>query len=115
MRKALRWLGIGVGALAVLALLFAAWVWFASWRVLSRVHEARAEPPAAPTRRAARRRADGRLGILGCANCHGARLEGRMMFDAGPFARVWAPNLTELAARASDQQLAARDPAGNRP
>ena len=29
------------------------------------------------------------------------------MFDAGPFAKVWAPNLTELAARTSDQQLAA--------
>jgi mono/diheme cytochrome c family protein len=106
MRKALRWLGIGVGAVIVLALLFAAWVWFASWRVLSRTHEAGAERLAAPT---AVQLADGarQLHILGCANCHASRLEGGMMFDAGPFAKVWAPNLTELAARVSDQQLAA--------
>ena len=38
-----------------------------------------------------------------------------MMFDGQPFATVWAPNLTELAARASDQQLAARHPPGHRP
>jgi len=30
MRKALRWLGCLVAGLLVLALLFAAWVWFAS-------------------------------------------------------------------------------------
>ena len=106
MRKALRWLGYGAAALAVLALLFTAWVWFASWQVLSRTHEASAERLAAPT--AAQRADAGRQArILGCSNCHGARLEGRMMFDAGPFAKVWAPNLTELAARTSDQQLAA--------
>jgi len=106
MRRALRWLGIGIGALALFALLFAAWVWFASWRVLSRVHEARPETLAAPT---AAQLADGprQLRILGCANCHGSRLEGHMMFDAGPFVKMWAPNLTELAARTSDQQLAA--------
>jgi cytochrome c553 len=106
MRRALRWFGYGAAALLVLALLFAAWVWFASWRVLGRTHEARAERLAAPT--AAQRADAGRQArILGCSNCHGARLEGRMMFDAGPFAKVWAPNLTELAARTSDQQLAA--------
>lgn len=106
MRKALRWLGYGLGGLLILALLFAAWVWFASWRVLTRTHEAAAERLATPT--AAQRADAGRQArILGCSNCHGARLEGRMMFDAGPFARVWAPNLTELAARTSDRQLAA--------
>ena len=106
MRKALRRVGYAAAALLVIALLFAAWVWFASWRVLTRTHEARVELLAAPT--AAQRADAGRQArILGCANCHGARLEGRMMFDAGPFARVWAPNLTELAARTSDQQLAA--------
>jgi len=106
MRKALRWLGFGVGGLLVLALLFAGWVWFASWRIISRTHEAAAERLARPT--AAQLADAGRQArILGCSNCHGARMEGRMMFDAGPFAKVWAPNLTELATRAGDQQLAA--------
>ncbi len=105
MRKVLRWLGYIVAAIVVLLLVFAAWVWFASNRVLGRSHEAAPErlaPPSAAQLADAGRQAR----ILGCSNCHGARLEGRMMFDAQPFATVWTPNLTELAARASDQQLA---------
>jgi mono/diheme cytochrome c family protein len=105
MRKALRWLGYILGLILVLAVLFAAWVWFASSRVLSRTHEARPETLAAPTP-AQLADAGRQARILGCSNCHGARMEGRVMFDAGPVVRVWAPNLTELAARASDQQLA---------
>lgn len=105
MRKVLRWLGYLLALLVMLALLFAAWVWFASSRVLGRTHEAAAERLAAPS--AAQRADAGRQArILGCTHCHGARLEGRMMFDGQPFATAWAPNLTELAARASDQQLA---------
>lgn len=106
MRKFLRWLGYAVAAAVLIALLFAAWVWFASGRVLGRVHQAAPERLAAPD--AAQLADAGRqLRILGCANCHGARLEGALMFDAGPFAKVFAPNLTALAALASDQQLAA--------
>lgn len=106
MRKVLRWLGYLLGAVVILALLFAAWVWFASGRVLGRTHQAAPERLGQPS--AAQLADAGRQArILGCSNCHGSRLEGRMMFDAGPFARVWAPNLTELAARTTDQQLAA--------
>lgn len=106
MRKVLRWLGYILAAILIVALLFAAWVWFASSRVLGRVHEAAPERLAQPT---ASQLADGgrQLRVLGCANCHGARLQGQLMFDGGPFAKVWAPNLTLLAPRASDQQLAA--------
>jgi len=106
MKRVFRWAGYGAGILVMLALLFAAWVWFASWRVTSRVHEARPERLAAPS---AAQLADAprQARILGCVSCHGERLRGRMMFDGQPFATVWAPNLTELAARASDQQLAA--------
>ena len=105
MKRILRWLGFGLGAILVLALLFAAWVWFASGRVLGRTHEAAAErlaPPSAAQRADAGRQAR----ILGCANCHGRGLEGGLVFDGQPFATVWAPNLTELAPRTSDQQLA---------
>lgn len=106
MRKALRWLGYALGLIALLALLFAAWIWFVSGRVLGRVHQPAPERLAAPS--AAQRADAGRQArILGCSHCHGARLEGAMMFDAQPFATIWAPNLTELAARVSDQQLAA--------
>ncbi|HEV2817847.1 MAG TPA: cytochrome c [Allosphingosinicella sp.] len=106
MRRVLRWLGYALAAILWLLLLFAAWLWFASARVLGRVHEAAPERLAQPT---AAQLADGarQLRVLGCANCHGARLQGQLMFDGGPFAKVWAPNLTELAPRVSDQQLAA--------
>jgi cytochrome c553 len=105
MRKLLRWIGYVLAAIVLIALIFAAWVWFASGRVLSRTHEGRAERLAAPD--AAQRADAGRQArIQGCTHCHGEQLEGRMMFDGQPFATVWAPNLSELAGRTSDQQLA---------
>jgi len=106
MGKVLRWLGYLLGLIVLCLILFALWVWFASSRVLGRVHEAAPERLAAPS--AAQLADAGRqTRILGCANCHGRGLQGGMMFDAQPFATFWAPNLTELAGRASDQQLAA--------
>lgn len=105
MRKLLRWLGYAVAAILVLLLVFAAFVWFASARVLGAAHEAAAERLLVPTP-AQLADAGRQARILGCVSCHGEGLRGRMMVDAGPFAKVWTPNLTELAARVSDQQLA---------
>jgi mono/diheme cytochrome c family protein len=47
-----------------------------------------------------------RIVTLGCTECHGANLQGRKFLDDPNLATVWAPNLTLVAARASDQQLA---------
>jgi cytochrome c553 len=104
MRKVLRWLGYALAAILLLALIFAAWVWIASARILARTHEAAPEQLNATPAQLADGARQAR--VLGCISCHGEGLRGRMMFDGGPFATVWAPNLTELAARASDQQLA---------
>ncbi len=105
MRKALRWFGWGVAGLLGIALLFAGWVWFASWRVLRAIHEA--APERLPVINAAQLAEGGRQArILGCHSCHGDGLRGRMMFDVPNVVRVWAPNLVELAARTNDQQLA---------
>jgi cytochrome c553 len=106
MGKLLRWLGYILAAIVLTLLIFAAWVWFASGRILGRAHEAAPERLAQPS--AAQLADAGRQArILGCANCHGRGLQGGMVFDGQPFATVRAPNLTELALRASDQQLAA--------
>ena len=106
MRKALRWLGYILAAILVLLVLFAAWVWFASGRVLGETHAAAPERLAAPS--AAQLADAGRqLRVLGCANCHHRGLEGGLVFDGQPFATVWAPNLAELAPQLNDQQLAA--------
>ncbi|WP_158637056.1 c-type cytochrome [Arenimonas daejeonensis] len=47
--------------------------------------------------------------VLGCVECHGEGGVGRVVFDAGPVARVTAPNLTPaaVAGRYSADQLAA--------
>jgi mono/diheme cytochrome c family protein len=106
MRKALRWLGIGLGALAGLALVAALVIFAMSERVLRKEYRAAAEtlpsPSAALLADAPRQ---GR--ILGCITCHGEGLRGKLMFEAPGFARMFAPNIPAIARRASDQQLAA--------
>lgn len=105
MRTALRFFGWALAGLLVLALLFAAWVWLASWRTLGATYEGTAET--LPTVTAAQLAEGGRQArILGCHSCHGDGLRGRLMIDAPAFARVWTTNLVELATRANDQQLA---------
>jgi cytochrome c553 len=105
MKRVFRWIGYGVAALAALALAFAVWVGFASALALGRIHQAMPERLARPTA-AQLADAERQARILGCLSCHGERLQGRMMFEAPNVVKVWAPNLTELAGRATDQQLA---------
>ena len=105
MRKLLRWLGYGLAVIMGLALIGAAWIWFASWREMNRAYAAMPEELARPS---AAQLADvpRQARVLGCLNCHGEGLRGNRMFDEPGVATVWAPNLTEIAAHASDQQLA---------
>lgn len=105
MRIALRWLGYGLGAILILVLLAVAWVWFASSRAISAPYEAHTERLAQPT---PAQLADGerQARTLGCFSCHGEGLRGNKMFDEPKVGVIWAPNLTRIAARASDQQLA---------
>lgn len=105
MNRIIRWAAYGVGAAALIVLLFALWALLASSRLLGRVHEAAPERLARPTA-AQLADADRQARILGCVSCHGEGLGGKMMFDGGPVGKVWAPNLHALAARASDQQFA---------
>ena len=105
MRRLLRWLAYALGGIAALFLVGAGWVWYASARELGGTLEAAPERLAAPT---PQQLADGprQLRILGCFSCHGEGLRGRRIFHEQGIATIWAPNLTELAANASDQQLA---------
>lgn len=106
MRKALRWAGIGLGAVVALLLLAALIILVWSETILRRPYAAAAETLPAPS--AAELAEAPRLArVLGCLSCHGEGLKGKLMFDAPGVAKVFAPNLTEVAARVSDQQLAA--------
>jgi len=106
MRKALRWAGIGLGGLIALLIVAAAAIFAWSEIILRRDNPA--VPEALPALSPAEKSEAPRLArVLGCLSCHGEGLKGKLMFDAPGVARVFAPNLTEVAAKASDQQLAA--------
>jgi mono/diheme cytochrome c family protein len=106
MRKALRWAGIGLGGLVALLIVAAIVIFIWSETILRRDYSIAAEP--LPAVGAAEMAEAPRLGrVLGCLSCHGEGLKGKLMFDAPGVARVFAPNITEVAAKASDQQLAA--------
>jgi mono/diheme cytochrome c family protein len=106
MKKILRWLGIGLGALVGLLLVAAIVIFAMSEFALRKEHRAEAELISRPTP-AQLADAPRQARILGCVSCHGEGLSGKVMFDAPGVARVFAPNLTQIAAKASDQQLAA--------
>ena len=104
MTKLLRWAGYGLGTIVVLLLLAAAAVWIISSRKLNSAVSTTQSHLAAPTR-AQLADAPRQLKVLGCAGCHGAKLQGDAFLDDPKLATLYAPNLTLLAARATDQQL----------
>jgi mono/diheme cytochrome c family protein len=106
MRKALRWAGMGLAGLISLLVVAAIVILIWSEAILRRDYPA--APERLPALGAAERAEAPRLArVLGCLSCHGEGLKGRVMFDAPGVAKVFAPNITEVAAKASDQQLAA--------
>jgi mono/diheme cytochrome c family protein len=106
MRKALRWAGIGLGGLIALLIVAVVVIFVWSEVILRRDYTAAAET--LPSLSAAEKAQAPRLArVLGCLSCHGEGLRGKVMFDAPAVARVYAPNITDVAAKASDQQLAA--------
>ncbi len=105
MTTALRWLGYLLAAVLLLALLAAAWIWIASARILGATPEAHPERLVRPSA-ALQSDAPRQLKVLGCISCHGEGLRGRLMFSEPNVAEVHAPNLTLIAAKANDQQLA---------
>jgi mono/diheme cytochrome c family protein len=105
MAKLLRWTGYVVGALVLLLLIAAAAVWLIAGEKLSAHGTLKPEHLAVPT---AAQLADAprQLRVLRCVGCHDAGLRGRVLFDEPYVARVYAPNLTAVAATASDEQFA---------
>src|SRR5919106_1466576 len=102
MAKLLRWTGYVLGVVLLLALLAAAYIWVASSQRLNARVTPNPERLATPT---PAQLADGprQLRVLGCISCHGEGLRGELMFDEPKVAQVYAPNLTLIAANASDQ------------
>lgn len=105
MSRVLRWAGYGIATIAVLILIGMLAVWVISSQKIHASIEPRGETLATPTpAQVADAERQGR--ILGCFSCHGEGLRGKKMFDQPGVGTVWAPNLTLVAAKANDQQLA---------
>ena len=102
--KVLRLAGYALAALLGLLVLSGLGLYIASERILHAPAVATASHLATPS---AAQRADARrqLQVLGCTNCHGAQLRGRLFFDEPGVAKLHAPNLTLVAAQASDADL----------
>lgn len=105
MAKLLRWAGYILGFIFIVTLITAAAIWLIAGRKLTAEVPAHAERLQQPT--------IGQLAdterkawTLGCFSCHGKGLRGDKMFDQPMIGTVWAPNLTQIAAKATDQQLA---------
>lgn len=106
MAKVLRWAGYALAGLFLVIVVAVAGVWAASASKLNARVEPRPETLAQPT---PAQLADGRrqLRVLGCISCHGENLEGKAFLEDPKLAKLYASNLTQVAAKASDQQLAA--------
>lgn len=105
MRKFLRWLGYGIGAILALLLAAAAAVWLLSSQKLSASVPAKPERLASPSP-AQLADAERQARTLGCYSCHGEGMRGNKMFDEPKIGTIWASNLTRVAERATDEQLA---------
>ena len=105
MTKFLRWTALSIGGVIILALVVAALIWAVSTQKLNaRLHpkaEALGQPSAEQLADA-----DRQLKVLGCIGCHGEGARGDRFLDIPGVATLYAPNLTLIAARASNQQLA---------
>ncbi|RST30448.1 cytochrome c [Sphingomonas ginkgonis] len=101
-----RWAGYGLGGVAALAVAGTAFVWFGSERALAAGEPATPEHLVRPSP-AMLANASRLAHVYACYDCHGDRLQGAKFFDQAGVATLWGPNLTRLAARSSDQQLAA--------
>jgi cytochrome c553 len=102
----LKWLGLGVGALTVLALGAAAFVYLLSERMIRKTYDLPRSSIAFPTESIVLTGGQRLATVRGCYNgCHGERLDGGVFIDQPLLARLVAPNLTRVVAQYSDAEL----------
>jgi mono/diheme cytochrome c family protein len=110
MRKLLKWIAGIVGVLVLAVVGLCALAYFRSEAAMKR-HYAVSDPPlAVPRDPATVARGAHLYATRGCADCHGGDATGKEVFDAGPIARIVAPNLTpggRLKGASPDQVAAA--------
>jgi cytochrome c553 len=104
MRKILKWLGILLGVVVLVALVVVGLAWRISEKGLGRIYASN-DPPLTMQRDAQALAFGKHLFVThGCADCHGADGAGKLVFDAGPVMRLVAPNIT-LGGRIKDYSV----------
>lgn len=93
MRKALKWLGIGLGGLLLILIIVVGGLFISTGRRLSKTYEVTVEPVPVSNDTAVRQRGEHLTTIL-CTGCHGPDLSGTRFFDDPALGYVPASNLT---------------------
>lgn len=104
MNKVMRWTGYGLAGLVGVVVIAGLIIWALSARALA--HRVDPKPERLVMIGASVANGQHLLQTRGCGSCHGDNLQGRKFIDEAGLATLYAPNLTRLAAYASDQQLA---------
>ena len=105
MKRILKGLGLLVCALFALGFVVVLYVFIASERVVARTYDVPLSSFDAPSDRESVRRGKRIATIVGCTSCHGAQMEGAIMFDEPNIARIAAPNLTSVVKEYTDAEL----------
>ena len=110
MRRFIKWVAGLVGVVVLAALGLYAVAYFKSEQAMARTY-AISDPPLAIARDAGTlARGKHLFTTRGCGECHGDAGEGKLLFDAGPVAKVVPPNITSggrLKGASADQIAAA--------
>jgi len=106
MRRILKWLGLGLGALVVLALGAAAFIYLVSEQMTRKTYNLPLSSIAFPTDSLVLTEGQRLATVRGCFNgCHGERLDGGVFVDQPLLAHIVAPNLTQVVAQYTDAEL----------
>lgn len=119
MKKVLKWIGIGLGAVAGLVALVFALAFISTNADMTRTYETPEVNIAIPTDAESIEKGRHFATIRGCLSCHGEDLGGTVLFDVAAIGTVFSDNLTEgengVASTYSDQDLARAIRYGVRP
>lgn len=106
MQRAWVWVQRVVLGVAALTVLLAAVVYAGAEVVLRRTYDVPVSAPASSAATSEAIASGQRIArVLGCLDCHGPRLEGRLFFSERGVANLVAPNLSQLVPTYSDAEL----------
>jgi mono/diheme cytochrome c family protein len=94
MRRFIKWIAGLVGVLVLAAAALYAVAWFRSEQAMARRFTISDPPLTVATDADTLARGQHVFSTRGCGDCHGPKGEGKLLFDAGPVAKVVPPNIT---------------------